>query len=396
MLGRVTLLLAFAFCTVVQGCKQTESGQGQAAPAVDAATSVTDASLDANSTRVDANPSIDARADAGREPDLTKLAPGCFSASDAAPQLTKGSLLDGANWNDPWVLKEESDYVMYASADKNFDGAISIYRITSSEGKTWVLAPDTPVLMANEEADAWDHKAVETPSVVRFQGSYHLFYTGYPNAFSETSSYRIGHAVSEDGIRWTRDAVPLLAPSCPGFDPAAPNCPQGAAPTDFYAFLVAEPGAVVFDNQLWVYFAASGYNSEVADPLLTIGRIGSKDGRTWSSPEQVLLPDQIQHPRTKWLGYSTPAPIVLGSELHLFFDVVQDMPFAQLALHHARSEDGKTFTIDASAIYDTTSFPWATREIRAPAAWLDNVTLRLWFAGDDGSTLAIGEANCAL
>lgn len=364
---------------------------------LDGATTSPDAFVDGPTGAADAQVHGDAASDAGREADPNKLTPDCFASADAPPQLTKGSLFEGADWNDPSVLKVGTDYVMYASADRDFSGSISIYRLVSPDGKTWSLDPKTPVLTPSAAADAWDHKSVETPSVVLFDGSYHLFYTGYPVAFSDTASYRIGHAVSTDGVTFTRDAAPLMAPTCPGFDPSSPQCPGEGAPTDFHAFLVAEPGAVVFEGKLAVYFSASGYDSTVMNPLFTVGRITSSDGRTWSAAEQVLIPDQTLHPRSTWLGYSTPAAIALGGELHLFFDVVQDMPFAQLALHHARSLDGKSgFVIDKESIYTTQSFDWASREIRAPTALLDDRSLRLWFAGDDGTTLGIGEAACAL
>lgn len=55
-------------------------------------------------------------------------------------------------------------------------------------------------------------------TVVRFGGRYHLFYTGYPGSHGDVTSYRIGHAVSDDGIAWTRTGV-VLAPSAPDAPP---------------------------------------------------------------------------------------------------------------------------------------------------------------------------------
>lgn len=101
-------------------------------------------------------------------PDFSKLIPSCFSASASNPVLTRDSLFSGSDWNDPSVLKIDGQYVMYASSDVNFNGTIVIYRMISSDGLSWSLSPSTPVLEADTNPAAWDHKAVETPSVVYF------------------------------------------------------------------------------------------------------------------------------------------------------------------------------------------------------------------------------------
>jgi len=363
-----------------------------------------DAAVGEDTSSPAAEAAVMTRADGGPDvtplPDPTKLTPGCFASSGVTPQLTKGSLFAGANWNDPSVTKQGSQYVMYASSDHDFDGAVSIYRLVSQDGENWELDPKAPVLAPAAAVNAWDHKSVETPSVVWFRGAYHMFYTGYPIVYSDTASYRIGHAVSKDGIAWTRDSEPLIAPTCPGWTPTDQTCSPGGAPTDFDAFLVAEPGAVVFKDQIYLYFAASGYDSQLADPLFTIGLVTSTDANSWSSPRKVLAPDQNLYPRSMWLGYSTPAAVVVGPQVHLFFDVVQDTPFAQLALHHAHSATGASdFVQDAKAIFSSSTFAFTAREIRAPGPLLDGTWLRLWFAGDDGGpspTLSIAEATCAL
>lgn len=345
-------------------------------------------------------PGRDATGDSAASPDLSKLTPTCFPSAGVVPQLTKGSLFSGADWNDPSVLRVGGQYVMYASSDHDFDVAVSIYRLVSTDGRNWAPSPSGPVLAPSPGSTDWDHRSVETPSVVFFKGAYHLFYTGYPVVYTDISSYRIGHAVSSDGIAWTRDAAPLLAPTCPGWTPTNQVCSAGGAPTDPSSFLVGEPGAVVFQDRLYVYFTELGYDAALASPLQTIGLITSTDGSTWSKPQRVLAPDQTIYPRATWLGYSTPSAIVLGGQVHPPLDAVRESPWQQVALHHARSSDGVTaFVQDPAALLESSSFAWTAREIRAPSALLDGATLRLWFAGDTGGTspsLGIGESDCPL
>lgn len=321
-------------------------------------------------------------------PDFTKLSPTCFNASATNPILTRDSLLSGSDWNDPSVLMVNGQYVMYASSDQNFNFNIAIYRMISSDGLSWSLSPATPVFQADANGAAWDHRAVETPSVVYFNNQYHMFYTGYPVTHTDSYSYKIGHATSTDGISWTRDASYVVAP----------NDPTNMTPNlTFNQWVAAEPAAVVFDNKIYLYFSAVGANAGVGTTLQVIGLTTSTDGITWSTPQSVLEPSQSIYPRATWLGYSTPNAIVMNNQMYLFFDVVQASPWKQLKLHHAVSTDGATgWTQDSAAIFSQTNFSWTSNEIRAPSMLLDGTNLLMWFAGDNSSVLGIGQSSCGL
>jgi sucrose-6-phosphate hydrolase SacC (GH32 family) len=350
------------------------------------------ASLSATSCGGGENPGI------GIAPDYTKLTATCFNASASNPVLTRGKPTTSftADWNDPSVIKVGNQYWMYASSDDNFDINVKIYRLVSSDGLNWTLNPSTPVLDADPSASAWDHRSVETPSVVYFNGQYHMFYTGYPVTYTDVNAYRIGHATSSDGISWTRDPNnPVVAPTDPG----------GTTPNlDFNQWITAEPAAVVFNNKIYLYFSAVGANASVGSTLQVIGLTTSTDGNSWTTAQSVLTPDQAQYPRTggtiDWLGYSTPSASVLNGQVHLFFDVVQNSPWKQLRLHHAKSANGTSnWTQDSSAMFSNTDFTWTDDEIRSPNALLDGTVLHLWFAGtESGSTpvLGIGHAKCTL
>jgi predicted GH43/DUF377 family glycosyl hydrolase len=320
-------------------------------------------------------------------PDYSKLTPTCFASSPSNPVLTGGSLFSGSTWNDPSVINVGNQYVMYASSDHNFDGNIEIYRLVSSNGLAWSLSPSAPVFSHSSDVSAWDFKSVETPSVVYFNGKYHLFYTGYPSTHTDSTSYKIGHATSDDGITWVRDASYILAPTNPA---GAPNL-------DFNQYIVAEPAAVVFNNKIYLYFTALGANVDVGTTLQVIGLTTSADGIAWTTPQSVLTPDQTLYPRSTWLGYSTPSAIVLDGKIHLFFDVVQETPWKQLRIHHASSSNGVSgWTQDSASIFSQASFGWSSNEIRSPTALLSGASLALWLSGDNGSVLSIGQASCSL
>lgn len=316
--------------------------------------------------------------------------PRCFKpVSDQAiiSRNTFENILPGADWNDPSVLKVGNRYIMYASSDQNFDLNIRIYRLISKDGKKWALNPDTPVFSAAKEKDAWDRRAVETPSVIYFKGKYHMFYTGYANSHMDVTDYKIGHAVSNDGITWVRDSKPIIVPTSPKSEPNL----------DFNQYVTGEPGAVVFQNRIYLYFTAIGANKKLGTTLQVIGMTTSQDGINWTPPKVALEPAQSFYPRSQWIGYSTPAPIVLAGRVHLFFDVYQDNPRKQKHLQQASSATGSApWTQDSNPIFTSDDFSWTSNEILAPTALVDGDYINLWFGGNDGKTLGIGHAQCLL
>jgi predicted GH43/DUF377 family glycosyl hydrolase len=323
--------------------------------------------------------------------DASKLTPTCFQGG-TAPELQIGSGFPNADWNDPHVLKVGGEYWMYASSNLGLSvpapNPVQIYRFTSTDAATWTLNPTAPVLtVANGQ---WDQGGNETPAVVFFGGKYHMFWTGYPDAWPNLNAlnFRIGHATSTDGIAWTKDANPLLAPS-------------GAM--DFRQYIVGEPGPVVFNNMLYLYFTAVGVDAGLAASLQVVGVMTSTDGAAWSTPALAFKPDQSVYPRaSNWVGYSTPNAVVIDGKVHVFVDVANDHGvsngWTQEALHHASSADGLSgWAQDPAPIRTLTDFAWTEREIRSPAAFLDGTTLRLYFAGDDlPNAWGIGQITCTL
>ena len=81
----------------------------------------------------------------------------------------------------------------------------SIGHATSSDLTTWTLLPDALVA---SDGPGFDDLATWTGStVVGPDGRFHLFYTGISRASGDRVQ-RIGHAVSDDGLTWTRLDVP--------------------------------------------------------------------------------------------------------------------------------------------------------------------------------------------
>lgn len=290
-------------------------------------------------------------------------------AFNGNPVISEGDAFSMAQWNDPTVIESGGTFTMYMTA--NSTGAYGVdvlpYLATSTDGTNWTINP-TP-LLALGMSGSFDEIGVETPSVVFFGGEYHMYYTGV-GIGGLGGPLSIGHATSPDGLTWTKDAA-VLNPSGTG--------------SDWNGIQVAEPGAVVFNGTVYLYFAAIGFRPS-GTPLVkrTIGLATSANGYIFNAPTMVLEQSARYPAASGYSGYSTPSAFELNSQLHLVYDVVEESAgFVQVALEHAVSADGLTWTEDSAPIFTRSDFIWTDREIRSPFVLLDGSTLKMWFAGDD-------------
>jgi hypothetical protein len=337
------------------------------------------------------------------EADFSKLKPECFSPHSTTPIIGPiDDFFTGSTWTDPTVLKVDGQFIMFAGSAKytdpsdpsgSWDQNIKIYRLLSSDGINWALNPSSAVF--ERSAAGWDKKSIETPAVVYYRNKYHMFYTGYPNLFSNATEYRIGHASSVDGVTWTRETpanTPLIAPS----DPLNPT-----AQLTFDQWIVAEPGPVVFNDKIYLYFAATGSNLEVGTTAEVIGlSVYDGDSDTWSAQKEVLRADQAIYPRGSNIkGYSTVSATLIDSKVHLFLNVVTDSPYNHFKIHHASSSDGETnWAQDSTHIVDKSDQTWHSYDLIGPTALYDDKKVYLWYGGNQGSvdSLGIGLSICNL
>lgn len=349
---------------------------------------------------------------ASSKPDFSKLKPSCFGPYATTPIVGPGNAfftVDTGNnkrastWGDPHVLKVDDQFIMYASTlpnDRTSDTIehIAVYRLTSNNGINWTLNPTTPVLERTGAA-TWDADGVETPSVVFYKNEYHMFYTSYPSDYSASTTYRIGHAKSADGISWTRVTAvsPLVAPTDPNN-----TTPQ----LTFNQWVTAEPGAVVFNDKIYLYYAATGSNTEANSTAEVIGLM-TYDGTTWSAQQEVMRADQAVYPRLTspyYKGFSTPAATVINNQVHLFTTAViqkddQGVAYKHTKIHHAYSVNGEdNWVQDTTPITAIDDLGWHNFDLISPTALLDGNKVYLWHGGNNGSLtgLGIGLMTCNL
>lgn len=142
-----------------------------------------------------------------RHPDNPALT-GESQAQWAVSQLTR-----------PCVVEDRRGHVMwYTGFDwKTWNAGKAI----SPDGIHWKPAPENPVFTA-KSTNAWDSQHVVSPCVVPVSGRYYMWYAG-----GSADQYRIGMATSEQGIDWMPiDRNPVLEPTTQGWDSHGMNLPR--------------------------------------------------------------------------------------------------------------------------------------------------------------------------
>ncbi len=293
-----------------------------------------------------------------------------FTAYSADPIIDWNDFIVGS-WADPTVLKVNGEYIMYASAMHGGIATpepISIYRFTSSDGYSWNLDPVTPVF--EPVIGTFFEGGLETPNVVFFNGEYHMYNTVYLQNIP--ALFKVSHATSPDGQNWTMDNTPTLVP-----DPTV----------NWMSEIVAEPGALVKDDTLYLFFTAISNTGAVS-----IGLVRSLDGSSFIDTTQVVtIPNDIYPSSDGFLGLSTPDATLVGDTIYLFTDIVRSDAYNewnQIGLHQFKSYgDINKWYHDTASIHMGSDFTWTDgnylSQLLGPAPLMDGNKLRIWYWGYD-------------
>jgi sucrose-6-phosphate hydrolase SacC (GH32 family) len=120
------------------------------------------------------------------------------------PVLSKG---DPTDWDGKWiespsVLKENNYYRMWYSGVSN-EWRFGIGLATSSDGIHWDKFAENPVLSHGGDSEI-DGLGVYAPSVIKIGEKYWMFYTALEMRTDYLQNTRLACAYSDDGIYWTK------------------------------------------------------------------------------------------------------------------------------------------------------------------------------------------------
>lgn len=178
----------------------------------------------------------------------------------------------------------------------------------SNERLQLELAP-TPVI-GRGEAGAWDSHDVLNPAVVRRDGTYFNFYSGF-----DGRTWHTGLATSTDGARWVKSGK-VLSPD---------------AQTWEGSYIAANGSALASGGQFLYWYQAGPRNSP------RIGLAISSDGNEWRKHASPVLESG---PRGSWdeRGVADPYVRMVGDQFYMYY-LGQDRARRQ-RIGIARSRDG--------------------------------------------------------
>ncbi len=301
--------------------------------------------------------------------------------------------------NDPWVLKEGNTFRMwFTRGDPTTDPIhVRVFEASSPDGINWTERDGGPVFGPPDAGPggSFDDTRTETPAVVKLGNTWHMYYSGCGTTVGGCAGvYHMGHATSADGLQWTRDPLgPVLIPE------------DGSNPFAWGLFTTAEPGVVVKDGTIFLYYASAradvfldadgGFITGDAGPIVR-NRFGilvatSTDGRNFTTHQggvrmlALETPPDITRP---YSGYSTPAAVLrTDGNVEVYMDLVSSRPngsFVQVGLARAVSADGLNFgpaqQLDPT-VFGVGNGGWTNGEILAPTVVQDGNNRHLWFAG---------------
>jgi predicted GH43/DUF377 family glycosyl hydrolase len=132
-----------------------------------------------------------------------------FAREDSNPIFSpSGDWNNGRAIDADVVIFGNNIYLYYASRDPS--GQIQILGVTTSNlsdnrrRDSWQMRSSQPILAPREP---WEQHCIEAPAVLVRNGLFHMFYGGAYNCCPQ----QIGHAISTDGIDWSRSSLtPLI------------------------------------------------------------------------------------------------------------------------------------------------------------------------------------------
>ena len=153
----------------------------------------------------------------------------CAGSQAVTNSIRSATSSDGQKWTTDPGVRVESDGHNYASPRIVFldDGRCRMYLFDRGQGIISLVSNDglefslEPGLRIAQDG-TYDTLCAFAPEIVRVAGAgYVMYYAGYSQVpESQSSRADILRAVSSDGLNWTKDAEPVIAPGPGGWDAA--------------------------------------------------------------------------------------------------------------------------------------------------------------------------------
>ena len=294
--------------------------------------------------------------------------------------------------SDPCVAKEGDRFRMVYTCFTSADSG-GLCSATSEDGRTWTRVPSivdgVEGVIADSRRGQWDEN-IETCALLRgADGSFELFYAGYPNLnlLGTRTPAALGRMTSTDGVTFTRtpDDGPILAPIPGDYD----------GDDLFSAVAVIDGDVTRFVYAAW---CVPGYNDGrdcIHAPAIQIGGATRDANGTFTREEAPVLqpradvasmqwgvaePELVQGPNGAWYLFFTGG---LGDDEQRVVGVARsDSPFGP-------------WEIAPEPILAPGEEPYEACGNLAPSVIIDGYIVRIWYITLDDCGGACPSCNLA-
>lgn len=252
----------------------------------------------------------------------------------------------------PVIIYDEGKYKMWYYGDGGSAKKYVLYA-ESLDGINWTKHP-TPVLYPGLQG-SWDSWAVQPAAVIKENGIYKMYYTGYADQYS---AWSVGYATSIDGLVWTKRSLPVLFG------------------TNNWEYQITCGSVIKKDNKYYLYYTGRNF------PLHSIGLAISEDGITFTKyhSNPILTNDK------SWELNGVKLPSVI-KEGNIYRMVYQDA--INNAFGFAYSYDGINWTKDSNNPFfrkEQSTNGWASNNLAYPFFISVNNYQRIYYAGASNSS----------
>lgn len=200
-------------------------------------------------------------------------------------------LMLDSHWTwDFWIARDGATYhLFFLKAPKSLGDPeqrhwhARVGHAVSTDLRSWDELPDA---LGPGPEGAWDDMATWTGSVLRAEDRWHLFYTGI-NRREGGEHQRIGHAVSDDLLTWTKTDGPVLEIDEAHYEGGVDGWPA-VDWRDPWVYRSVE------HDEYRMLFTARAPGGAV-DERGTIGQARSTDLVTWHALEPLVAPREFAH-----------------------------------------------------------------------------------------------------
>ena len=254
---------------------------------------------------------------------------------------------------------------------------LAIFGVSVAQaGASWVSFPSNPVLSAN--LTGWDSGGVFGPRVYYDGSIYRMWYTGTARILW---GYRIGYAISKDGVYWGRPiADPVLQPG-----------PPGSWDQDF----VSSP-AIIYNGSAYLMWYVGGkrpseYRYFTYSGSQGFGFATSTDGINWTkynNGSAVMTPSTVDTS----VMYD-PWVLHVGNQFKMWYTCGSIESYLELC--YASSPDGIHWTKNPTPIFKGTgsASDWDADDVFAPNVLYDGHTYGMWYSGNLYSSQTVAKTQ---